>query len=483
MKKITLLLCCTGWLLLAGLCPQNLCAQAKDSLYSKVLQQNRHLEILLPPGGLNPGTKYDVIYVLDGEWNSTLVQEITDFWVNEHMIPAQIIVSVLNGEPNMRDRDFTPTHVADNPTSGKADNFILFLKNELQPYIAQKYPVSGYNTLFGHSFGGLFGMYALLKEPGLFSAYILGDPSFWWDNQYIYPLTTANLKLSSRPPVSLFILGRAGNGSRQMDAAGMDSVLRVLPANSPHWKTISSPEETHNSTKLRTLVEGLRFVYQGYIGASIQINPTNGGIVLAGQPFTLYCYNDFMDPIRYDTNGRIPSDTSKPLHDRNRLGFDHPADLTIRSLANRPELGKTIREHFEVGSVIKAGDKPKGAWQPNKTFSLSQLQADAGGWKKFNAYLEIKQIGYYNLQVMGASAIRWYMNKQLLFSADSAAANGRYQSVIVPLEVGYYPVHIEVRAQNKGEEAVLLYNTPSSGGNGVGLLSELLYLQTAKRKK
>lgn len=46
----------------------------------------------------------------------------------------------------------------------------------MQPYIDHKYPVSGYSTLFGHSFGGLFGMYALLKEPGLFnSVELLGN--------------------------------------------------------------------------------------------------------------------------------------------------------------------------------------------------------------------------------------------------------------------------------------------------------------------
>lgn len=472
-----------SFLMFAGLV-QNLNAQntpvALDSLFSKVLHQERLLEIFLPPGGIKPGARYDVFYVLDGEWNMTITREITDFLVSEGMIPPQIMVSVLNGEPNMRDRDFTPTHVAGNPASGKAEDFISFLKNELQPYVAQKYPVSGYSTLFGHSYGGLFGMYALLKAPGLFDSYILADPSFSWDNHYLYPMISTSLNKTGRPASTLFVLGRKGAGSEQMDAAGMDSVLTANPNASLHWEVISSPEETHNSTKLRALVEGLRFIYKGYIGTPIQVNPTNGGIVVKNQPFIVYCYNGFTDPIHFETNGRLPSETSKPLQGINRITLTQSSDLTIRSITTRPELEQTIREHFEVGAVIKAEDKPKGNWQPSKTFNFGQLQADVEGWKKLDAWLEIKEAGYYNLQIMGAGSIRWSLSGKLVMSADSAAANGRFQSVIVPLEKGYYPMRVEVKPKNKTAEIVLLYNTPASGGNGLGLLSDLLYLQTEK---
>jgi predicted alpha/beta superfamily hydrolase len=470
-KKIVLLVCC---LLLAGL------MRAQDSLYSSVLHQERRLEIFLPQGGLKPGARYDVFYVLDGEWNMTITREITDFLVNEGMIPPQIMVSVLNGEPNLRDRDFTPTHVADNPTSGRADDFISFLKNELQPYIAQKYPVSGYNTLFGHSFGGLFGMYALLKSPGLFSSYILADPSFWWDNHFLYPLTSASVKQPGRAASSLFILGRKGDGSGPMDAAGMDSVLATNPNGSLQWRVISSPEETHNSTKLRALVEGLRFVYKGYIGSPVLVNPTSGGFVLKDQPFTLYCYNGFTDPVHYSTDGDLPSENSKPLHGENRIALTRSSDITVRSITTRPELEQTIREHFEVGAVIKAEGKPDGNWLPSKTFNINQLQTDPEGWKKMNAWLEIKEAGYYNLQIMGAAGVRWSLANKLVMSSDTAAFNGHFQSVIVPLEKGYYPMRIEIKPKNKVEDVVLLYNTPSSGGNGVGLLTDLLYLSANK---
>jgi predicted alpha/beta superfamily hydrolase len=454
---------------------QSQTAPVRDSIYSTVLLQNRHLEIFLPPGGLNEGSRYDVFYVLDGEWNITLVREITDFLVNEGLVPPQIIVSILNGEPNMRDRDFTPTHVADNPASGKADNFILFLRNELEPCIDWKYPVSGHNMLFGHSLGGLFGMYALIREPGLFSSYLLGDPSFWWDNHFIYPLTVSALRGRSNPSISLFILGRKGDGSQQLDAAGMDSVLRAVPAAALNRMVVSSPDETHTSTKLRLLVEGLRYVYRGYAKSPLLVNPTDGGIVLAGQPFTLYCYDNYIEPFHYDTDGAWPSESSAPLLYENHFAFNQTTDLVIHSLTTRPDLAQTIKEHFEVGAILKAESNLKGTWIPDKAFTLARLPADPKGWKKLKAYLDISQDGYYDLQVAGASAIRWYLGGKLILSSDSAAVNGHFESVIVPLEKGYYPIDIEVKAQSTDKDPVLLYNTPSSAGNGVALLPELLY--------
>jgi predicted alpha/beta superfamily hydrolase len=454
----------------------------KDSLYSNVLRQERQIEILLPPGGIKEGTHYEVFYVLDGEWNTDLNREIMDFLVGEGMMPPQILVSVLNGEPNMRDRDFTPTHVPDNSLSGGADNFIDFLRNELRPYIDRKYPVSGKNTLFGHSFGGLFGMYALLKSPGLFDSYMLGDPSFWWDNHYIYPLLVAALKQPGRPMPALFVLGRKGDfedSTIKLDAAGMDSVVRTVGAMPSNWKIVTSAGETHNSTKLRTLTEGMRFIYKGYIGKPLYVNPTSGGIIVEGRPFTFYSYDNYIEPFHYTLNGEVPTENSKALAWRENFTFDHSTDLTITSQTIRPDLAQTIREHFEIGETIKAEAKPNARWLRDSSFSLSKLRADSNGWKKFSAYLEIKQAGYYLMQALGANGIHWYVqNKQVMFS-DTAAKNGNYQSVIVPLEKGYYALRIEVRSQTPAKDAVLLYN-PDSNGNGLSLLPDLLYLQSGK---
>jgi hypothetical protein len=85
-----------------------------DSLYSQVLKEQRSVEIILPKKyGSNATDKFDVLYALDGEWNTSLLGKVYDFLEYAKFIPTNmIIVSIPNHYKNginMRDRDFTPT--------------------------------------------------------------------------------------------------------------------------------------------------------------------------------------------------------------------------------------------------------------------------------------------------------------------------------------------------------------------------------------
>ncbi len=70
-----------------------------------------------------------------------------------------------------------------NEKNGEADNFSKFIEKELIPFIENKYPVTNYRTLIGHSYGGLFTISILIHQPNLFANYLAIDPSLDWDNQ------------------------------------------------------------------------------------------------------------------------------------------------------------------------------------------------------------------------------------------------------------------------------------------------------------
>jgi len=163
----------------------------RDSINSTILKEKRCFQVVLP-AGYKPesGKKYDVIYVLDGDWNTKLLSEVEQLLADEGRIPHSIIIGILNTD---RDRDLLPTHNAGNRTSGGADQFLNFMKNELIPYINKTYPSDGENTLFGHSFGGVFVTYALLTEPQLFDSYIAADPSYWWDDNVMLKMVPSKL--------------------------------------------------------------------------------------------------------------------------------------------------------------------------------------------------------------------------------------------------------------------------------------------------
>lgn len=107
-----------------------------DSLYSRILNEERKFHIVLPKE-FNPtaDVTYEIVYCLD-DVSDFLAME-WGFLQGEGFIPKNMImVGIVNPKPNgvdMRDRDFTPTRLWG--ISGGADRFLAFLKTEMIPYI------------------------------------------------------------------------------------------------------------------------------------------------------------------------------------------------------------------------------------------------------------------------------------------------------------------------------------------------------------
>lgn len=144
-----------------------------------------------PPDG------YPVLYVLDGNslfrpmvWVVRRLEEHTERtdWTSDDL-PPTLIVGI--GYPpatdisSARQRDLTPPTKADTPrlsgASGGADSFLKFIQQDLKPTVADIVKVNpDRQTLFGHSFGGLFTLYALTTQPQSFHTYLAASPSLWY---------------------------------------------------------------------------------------------------------------------------------------------------------------------------------------------------------------------------------------------------------------------------------------------------------------
>jgi predicted alpha/beta superfamily hydrolase len=138
---------------------------------------------------------------------------------------------------NTRDRDFLPTRIDRFPVSGGAGKFLDFLEGELLPYINKTYPTNGNNTLYGHSFGGTFCLYALLTRPGLFSSYMAADPAWWWDQYALHKL--AGEKLAGLAGQNRLFWFTATEGS--IKGMGVDTVAALLREKAPQACTGSTP--------------------------------------------------------------------------------------------------------------------------------------------------------------------------------------------------------------------------------------------------
>jgi predicted alpha/beta superfamily hydrolase len=218
-----------------------------DAVESRVLRESRSIHVVLPEKySPDTGTRYDVLYVLDAEDDGKRILEIVRALQDRQgFIPPLIVVNVWTMLKWDRDKDLTPSHVADVPTSGGGAAFLAFVRDELIPHVDKKYATSGENIFYGHSYGGLFGMYAFLSEPGLFKAYVLTDPAFWWDQERIVTHARERFARQAFAGSTLWIGSRDGSDHQRMGVTAMDAVLKSAAPRDLRWRSESYADETH----------------------------------------------------------------------------------------------------------------------------------------------------------------------------------------------------------------------------------------------
>lgn len=218
------------------------------------------LLVSLPDGYATNQQRYPVLYVLDG-WHFPLLAFLQNNNRFSKRMPQVIVVNVSHGSKNvmaLRAHDFTPSAVASVPGSGGAPAFLEFMEQELIPFVDKTYRTNPADrALLGHSFGGLFALYALQQRPGLFQRIVAASPVISRDGkQFVAP---DQLK-AFEPPVRLDIsVGGDEFLAKQVTdyAAQLD---RVKPRGLTYRFT-SYPSEEHNSMRLPAFPAGLYWVY------------------------------------------------------------------------------------------------------------------------------------------------------------------------------------------------------------------------------
>jgi predicted alpha/beta superfamily hydrolase len=150
---------------------------------------------LARPAGPPPPGGYPVLTLLDGNALFPIA------WRAREEVGAQGLALLAIGHPTEAHYDFdrrfldmTPATPAEAfgprsgnpPPSGGRAAFLAFIETVLRPAVAARLPMDpDRQALFGHSLGGLFGLHVLFARPELFSAYVLSDPSIWWNGRAI----------------------------------------------------------------------------------------------------------------------------------------------------------------------------------------------------------------------------------------------------------------------------------------------------------
>ena len=162
----------------------------------------------VPPSYTEGARDFPVVVVTDAEYAFPVVRSLRRrVGGNGRNIEDFVLVglSYAYGEGSMpsKRRDYTPTDpfARGTPASGDyakgeayggAGAYRDYIARDVFPLIASTYRVDMRRKVYiGHSLGGLFGAYVLLTRPDMFSHYVLGSPSLWFDERVIFSLERA----------------------------------------------------------------------------------------------------------------------------------------------------------------------------------------------------------------------------------------------------------------------------------------------------
>lgn len=137
-------------------------------------QRHYRLDVAVPDAPA-PAAGYPVMYLLDG--NNALA-ELRDDWLDELAAgspPLLVMIGYdIDGtyDGEQRTRDYTGL-------TSRA--FLQTLESRIKPQVQGRYSVDlQRQMLWGHSFGGLFVLYALLETPTAFQTWYAASASLWY---------------------------------------------------------------------------------------------------------------------------------------------------------------------------------------------------------------------------------------------------------------------------------------------------------------
>lgn len=225
--------------------------------------------ISLPEGDVPYTGGYPVLYVLDANAYFASFHEAKRA---QKAFRAAIIVGIAYpGDAPLnflrRSYDFSPptTPERNQPPQGGQDELLDFIEHGLMPAVAKAFPVdANKQSLFGHSFGGMFAVYTLFTRPTLFDHLVAASPSLWWQDDFLLPHEAAFRKRVQAGEVDV------RHNSLALIVAGEESPQTVQDAQALHWRLRElsaqglrssyhlEPGEDHMSVPFRILSRVLR---------------------------------------------------------------------------------------------------------------------------------------------------------------------------------------------------------------------------------
>ncbi|GAA5234828.1 alpha/beta hydrolase [Verticiella sediminum] len=198
----------------------------------------RHYRVYLGvPKRAAPAGGYPVIYMLDG--NAVMATLNAQDLAALDAEGPPVLVGIGYETPGRHDvvaraLDYTPPVIRDGQRvaeieergrrGGGADRFQALIERQIRPAVQARAPIDqNRQTLWGHSYGGLFTLYALFTHPERFQRYVAGDPSVGWQDSALLA-HAAGFHASAAPGVAVRVMV---GGARRPGASGAASIPTI----------------------------------------------------------------------------------------------------------------------------------------------------------------------------------------------------------------------------------------------------------------
>ena len=196
-------------------------------LPSKITGRTYRIFLKVPSGPV-PAEGFPVIYILDGNWYFSMAAATAVLQAATGELPSAVLVGI--GYPvankgkvvTLRVPDLTLATRHDIPSRfkplkpGGADAFYKAIVKEIRPFVEQHAAINRKcQTLFGHSFGGLFALHIMFTHPESFRTFVAASPAIWWgDKEVLAGETPFEIKLV-RKKIAARLLVTVGSRERR----------------------------------------------------------------------------------------------------------------------------------------------------------------------------------------------------------------------------------------------------------------------------
>jgi len=259
------------------------------SFYSKVLEQEMILYIKIPASyTINSQKIYPCWYVTDANLSFAMIADMASFFEVPVIVePELFIVGIAYKIRDMGDwgawrtRDLTPTNIPSMDTywqglfskiagrqvevkTGGSAKFLEFIEKEVFPFMESNYRVSSTGRgLGGYSYGGLFSLYVLFKQPELFTIYYAGSPSIKYDKGVLY--TYEQEYASAHKDLNAKLLMTAGGAEDSTMIANVKKMAAQLESRNYPGLIVETnvfPDETHQTCVPSALMRAFMVLYK-----------------------------------------------------------------------------------------------------------------------------------------------------------------------------------------------------------------------------